>query len=149
MQFQRKQMIVDAIQLQSEIQIGDKIGKPGDYLVTIEGKQSLHAKEFFELHFEPFKINVVNLPEVIEAVEEEPKNKNGIQKPWETPMNSNKICIKCGKEKPANQVDNTAGICVDCLKQKVKCPTCNAEVFTYERVGTYCRKCLNNGRKVI
>ena len=138
MKYQRKPLFLDAIKLTEKTTVGDTEGKPGDYLVTMNGKISIQDKEFFENHFIPYV--EPEQSKVAEPVQE--PQQEGKYKPWETKPNANKICISCNEEKPPEQVDRNTGQCVDCLKMETTCETCGAAIMQLDKIGTICRKCL-------
>lgn len=149
MKYQRKQMIVDAIELQSEMTFNSKRGFPGDFLVNLEGQQIIFQRDLFLKHYEPFH-DTPTAEKPVEEPEPEPESeKEGDIKEWEAPMTSNKICIACNRELPVGQIEVKSGICVDCLQENVKCYTCNSDCKRYELVGPFCRKCLKQDKKLL
>ena len=125
MLFERKALVVDAIQLRLPTVINGQSGKPGDYFVTFgDGSLSVMDKDAFEGIFTPVS---------------EPVQAPDLSEPLATTAY---VCLGCGDEVDEAHFERTSGMCVACLKKPCDCHTCGRECYQYEIIGTLCRHCL-------
>jgi len=136
----RKPMDVDAIQLQRQMELNGKVGKVGDYIVTFaDGSITIMTAAVFQGNFIPASADarILNSPVAVVTPVVVP--------PVVEPKPTGYVCVGCGDETvPGSHYDKNTGLCADCLKLETVCENCGAAVKQYERVGSYCRKCLTN-----
>lgn len=134
----RKPMDVDAIQLQRQMELNGKVGQAGDYIVTFaDGSITIMTAAVFQGNFIPASADARILKSPAAVLEVTP--------PAIEPKPTGYVCVGCGDETvPGSHYDKNTGMCADCLKLETTCPNCGSTIKQYERVGSYCRKCLTN-----
>lgn len=143
MEYIRKPIKVDAVQMPTNGAVGVNEFHAGDYLVTYEdGSVAVLPPDVFEANFEPgtttSPIQIVNkpLPQQQPSIEPKPEPSGEL-------ANKDALtCLICSQDVMPDNFDRRQGICFDCLK--VKCPTCHSIVKRSEMKGQYCPNCLGS-----
>jgi len=141
MRYIRKQLTVDAMQMQADGVMGGIDIVKGDFLLThSDGSVSAMPEDVFLANYE---VDDYSVSAPVSSIAERDEKEEVAEIPFVPVPKASKdmfTCVGCSQDVPASNFDRNQGLCFDCIQ--VKCPTCGTANKLSDMKGAYCPRCL-------